>query len=236
MLVATFRARGELPCRNCKAWFNHNFYSFMCREMKLLGVFFQLVPRGMAEPGRTFPLWFSEPALQQPLWDQAGNLVRIFPSLCSWLFLCHVWFFPNPLQMHNWLLIYYSKVAQGCGVIIVRVICSGAPPRIASVCGSLCQRLPGTGMDGNIKQQGKKQHIRAAAVYWRHAESSQVHRPQFHKYGSITQSSLVSGLQARLCRICQQVYLHPVLNVDTVWYFSPSSSEKWPHRWSVEAA
>lgn len=108
----------------------------------------------------------------------------------------------NPLQMHNWLLIYYSKVAQGCGVIIVRVICSGAPPHIASVCGSLCQRLPGTGMDGNIKQQGKKQHIRAAAVYWRHAEPSQVHRPQFHKYGSITQSSLVSGLQARLCRIC----------------------------------
>lgn len=40
MLLATFRARGEPPCRNCKAWFNHNFYSFMCREMKLLGVFF----------------------------------------------------------------------------------------------------------------------------------------------------------------------------------------------------
>lgn len=95
---------------------------------------------------------------------------------------------------------------------------SSSQLRLASVCRSLCWRLPGTGMDGNIKQEGRNRHIRAAAVHWRHAELSQVHGPQLHKYGSITQSSLVSGLQTSLSRIYLQVNLHPLLDVDTVWY------------------
>lgn len=77
------------------------------------------------------------------------------------------------LQTHNWLVICYSRIARSYRLIIVRVICSGAaPPRLASVCGSLCQRLPGTGMDGNIKQEKRNRHIRGAAVHWRHTESA----------------------------------------------------------------
>ncbi len=126
----------------------------------------------------------------------------------------------KPLQTQKWLLICHSKVVGSCGLIIVWVICSGAPPPLASVCGSLCQRLPGTGMDGNIKQAGRNRRIRAAAVHWHHTRLDvlipdltvllihmretgllQVHGPQFCKYGSITQSSLVSDLQASLSRI-----------------------------------
>lgn len=136
-------------------------------------------------------------------------------SSCSWLMLCCIWFFPT-LCKHSWLLICYSKVAQSYGVIIVWVICSGAPPRLSMR--SLCQRLPGIGMDRNIKQEGRNRHMRAAAVHWRHTEPSQVHELQIHNYGSITQSCLVSGLQAHLSRFCLQVYLHPALDVGPVWY------------------
>lgn len=102
---------------------------------------------------------------------------------------------------------------------------SGSQPHLAWVCRSLCQWLPGTGMDRNIKQEGRNRHIRAAAVHWRHTELSQVHGPQLHKYGSITQSSLVSGLQTSLSKIYLQVYLHPVLDVDTVWYLHHLKSQ-----------
>lgn len=49
--------------------------------------------------------------------------------------------------------------------------------------------------------------MRAAAVNLCHVEPSQVQGPQFRKYRSITQSSLVSALQANLSRILMFIYI-----------------------------
>lgn len=110
------------------------------------------------------------------------------------------------LQTHNWLVICYSRVAQSCRVIIVHTICSGAPPRL-SMRISL-SAAPWNRRGWEYQTGGKRQaHKSSCSSLTSHWACSQVHGPLFHKYGSITQSSLVSGLQAGLSRIWTFIYI-----------------------------
>lgn len=75
---------------------------------------------------------------------------------------------PDSLQMYKYLLIYYFSVVHSAWVIIVLMICNAG---LTMVCRGICQWY-GKGLDWHIKQQGKKQQIKAAAGYWSHAVPS----------------------------------------------------------------
>lgn len=149
-------------------------------------------------------------------WDQSGNILWIFPSSSSWLVRRCVESdcFPSANTQLIADLLFQSCTERQCNYSAGGVQKRSAPPLLGvHISLSAAQR----NRRGWEYQTGvRNRQIRAAAVHWRHAERSQV--PWFHKNGSITWSSLVSGLQASLSGIVI-FYLHPVFHVDTSWYF-----------------
>lgn len=158
-------------------------------EIKLLEVCFQPVPRGRAGPERPFP---SNSVIQH------SRKLPCEPSHLPAHGSCDASDFFRPFA--NPQLITHLLFQSSGGVIIVRAMCSryAALPQYAAL---FVSRLPATGLAGNIKPEGRNRHTGAAAVHLCHIEHSQVHGPQFYKHGSITKSSLLSGLQASLNRI-----------------------------------